>query len=435
MTIPMTPCHAASWLAALATATLLGACGGGGAAPPADTAQALSSHARQEQQGLAPVRLTIQGAKIFGPDGKPIRLRGVNVDGVSVDGPNGNDVKTIVDSFGMNLLRLRISFTPENRDDRTASGFTTDYESKIASWVAAARTRKLWMVLEMRANDKVANDPAFYNTKKTGPCTDGTPPERCPNFGYYLRAWKYLATTYKGFDYIAGYGVLAEPSTDKTGAADPQQTLIDFQKALMSVIHGIDPRTPFFIGPAYNYDTMEYTDDRYFNAFAADYPNQLVYEVNFLMPKEWIQNGTWTVNDKMPTYPKADPVDGYDSLLVPEKPGDPMEKAFNFSRVQDGNYQKTLSKGFIDWYLQWPLRFRDHHAVPLYVDQFGASSFAKGQLAYENDLIQYFEKHDLHWSRWSYNAYNEDSTDSASRTLLPPNDAAIQFYISLAPNW
>jgi hypothetical protein len=234
-------------------------------------------------------------------------------------------------------------------------------------------------------------------------------------------------------DYIAGYGLLAEPSTDKTGAADPQATLITFQQALMTALNDIDPRTPFFVGPAYNYDTMEYGDPRYYTGLAGLWPNRVVYEVNFLMPKEWVQNGE--VDGRRPTYPLADPTDGYDSLLANGKPGEPIEKTFNTQRVLPENYPKTLSNGFIPWYLQWPIQFRKDHPVPLYVDQFGASSLAHGQREYEADLIRYFEAHDLHWTRWSYNAYNEDSPDSQSRTLLDDfavNGPIIRFYTELA---
>lgn len=429
-------------LAALATSALLAGCGGG----DTPTTQTADSQAAQLQAGTTggaqdeatasrlnlpwwcrihacgPVRLRIDGSQLSGPNGAPLRLRGVNVEGVTKQ-----DVDTIADQFHMNMIRLRISFIPENRA-ASESGFTDAYLAQIDSWVNFIRARKLWMVLEMRANDNVANSPDFYDTTKTGPCDK---PTTCANFGYYLKAWKYLAARYKSTDYIAGYGLLAEPSTDKLQVPDQHLVLLNFQKTLMNEITAIDARTPFFVGPSYNYDTMEYANDAYYDELAP-YHGRLVYEVNFLTPKEWIQNGTWTVNASKPAYPFADPADGYDSLLQGAKPGDSMEKTFNKRRVEDGNYQKTLSKGMIAWYLQWPLQFRERHQVPLYVDQFGAATEAIGQLAYEDDLIRFFEAHDLHWTRWSYNAAGPESQ---GRTLLPPNDAAIRYYTTLGAGW
>lgn len=421
--------------------------------------------------GCAPKRLSIQGRTLLDPQGLAVRLRGVNVDGLDVA-----EGAVIAGQFNMNAIRLRVTYSKETRAD-TPSGFRADYLAKIDAWVAAARANGLWMVLEMRASDAIGNDAAFYDTSKTGPCAPKVAFERCPHFGYYRQTWRALAERYRGTDYIAGYGLLAEPSADKTGAANPAATLVAFQRALMDEISHVDQRTPFFVGPNYNYDTMEYRLDDY---FIAEYRGRVVYEVNFLAPKEWINNGGWTLpctsisagsgaagstlagskpagTDPAgtnpaglasipaaivgsapsggpnpackPAYPFADPADGYASLLAGADAGTPPERTFNQQRVRPGNYQKTLSKGFIPWYLQWPLAFRDRHDVPLYVDQFGASTAARGQLAYEGDLLDFFEAQGLNWARWSYNA------GDASRTLLPPNSAVIDFYKQQAPRW
>lgn len=397
-------------LAGLALMVGLSGCGAG-TSPPADTSAPPAA------------RLHIQGALLAAPDGRALRLRGVNVEGVTAQ-----DVDTIADAFRMNLIRLRISFIPENRAD-TESGFSDAYRAQIDEWVDLIKARRLWMVLELRANDNVANSADFYDTTRTAACAK---PTSCADFGYYLKAWRYLASRYKDTDYIAGYGLLAEPSADKAGLSDPQRALVEFQKTLMDAISAIDPRTPFFIGPNYNYDTMEYAQDLHFDHFMPTYRDRLVYEVNYLTPKEWITRGEWTVDAGKPTYPFADPADGYASLLEGLQADTPPERVYNQRRVEPGNYEKTLSKGHIAWYLQWPLQFRARHQVPLYVDQFGAGTEAQGQLAYEADLIDFFEANELHWTRWSYNA---GGPEGRGRTLLPPNDAAMAFYRSLAARW
>jgi hypothetical protein len=425
--------------AMLAAAGLLAGCGGGGDEGDGDAAamqrsQAAAPAAACGSGACLPKRLSIQGSTLLDPQGRELRLRGVNVDGL--DAQQG---ATIAGQFNMNTVRLRITYSKETRA-ATPSGFKEDYLQDIDAWVAAARANGLWIVLEMRGSDAFTNHPDFYDVSKTGACEPRIEFERCPNFGYYRKAWRFLAERYRGTDYIAGYGLLAEPSADKTGVEDPVATLVSFQTALMNEISQVDERTPFFIGPNYNYDTMEYRLDDY---FIPAYQGRLVYAVNFLMPKEWIRDGTWTLPCPTarastadpataackPSYPFPDPADGYASLLVGVDSGEPPERVFNQRRVMPGNYQKTLSQGFIPWYLQWALKFRDRHGVPLYVDQFGASTLARGQLAYEADLIDFFEAEKLHWTRWSYNA------GDTTRTLLPLNVDAVDFYTQQAPRW
>lgn len=417
------------WRAALACAVLAGlaaGCGGGGGS---DTAVARSEP--KAANGGGALRPVIDGMNLLTPKGTPLRLRGVNLQGLTDD-----EAANIAMQFNMNFVRLRISYTPENRDTSTPSGFKAKYLEQVDQWVAAARARRLWMLLELRVNDDVSKSPDFYDTSKLEPCADDIKPERCPNFGGYLRAWQALAQRYRGVDYVAGYGLLAEPSADKAGVPDPVETLVNFHRTLMQAISLIDARTPFFIGPNYNYDTMEYIDPRY---LIEEFRGRLVYEVNFLMPKEWVQDGSWTVPCDgtapcaKPTYPFPAPDDGYDSLLADPLPGERMPHTFNRQRTSEANYRKTLSRGFVPWYLQWARDFRKNNQVPLLVDQFGASSLALGQIDYERDLIEHFEQEGLHWSRWSYNASGDEGT---SRTLeVPPNDAVNAFYTSLAPRW
>jgi hypothetical protein len=427
-------------------AAALAACGGGGgesAAPeteqqPTATALRAAAGCTAADGGTTgcatPLRLQIRGTQLLDAAGKELRQRGVNFEGVSPA-----DVDVIADQFHMNMIRLRISYTPDTRsgDDY---GFTKDYRDKIDAWVAAIQRRKLWMVLEVRANDNVANSADLYDTGKPADCAK---PTQCANFGYYLKAWQYLAKRYRTADYIAGYGLLAEPSPDRTGSSDPAATLITFQRKLMDEITRLDARTPFFIGPAYNYDTMEYADPRYFTGLSDKYAGRLVYEVNFLMPKEWVQDGSGTPEYPRPVYPFpfAEPPkpSDYDRLILGGVSGQPIEKTFNLRRIEPANYPLTLSPGFIPWYLQWAVAFRNQHQVPMYVDQFGASSTAAGQLAYERDLLDYFEQQGLHWTRWSYNAYGNDSF---GRTLLlspdagmPDNSAVIRFYAERGKRW
>src|SRR5262249_33864693 len=144
--------------------------------------------------------------------------------------------------------------------------------------------------------------------------------------------------------------------------------------------------------------------------------------------KPWIDNGTSPSGSVM-LYPQPSPTD-FSSLITP-RPGErftsnDLEKIFAKRKQEPGEFKKMLCPEFIAWYLQWPVAFRNKFHVPLYVDQFGASSNSLGQLAYENDSIQFMESHGLGWSRWSYNA------GSATR-MLKHDPQATAFYKSLAP--
>ena len=422
--------------ALFAAAGALAGCGGGSADSEESLRTAQAATPPCTGDGCTALRLSIQGRDLLDAAGRKVRLRGVNVDGLDVQ-----EGAVIGGQYNMNAVRLRITYSKETRAN-TPSGFDTAYLAKIDSWVEAARASGLWMVIEMRGSDAFTTHPDFYDVTKTGACAPKVEFERCPNFGYYRQAWRFLAERYRNTDYVAGFGLLAEPSADKTGVADPVGTLVSFHTALMDEISQVDQRTPFFIGPNYNYDTMEYRLDRY---FIPAYRGRLVYEVNFLMPKEWVTQGAWTLPCTgtqastagpaaaaaacKPTYPFPDPADGYGSLLMGTDAGAPPERVFNQQRVKPGNYQKTLSKGFIPWYLSWALSFRDRHDVPMYVDQFGASTDARGQLAYEGDLLDFFEAEGLHWTRWSYNA------GSGSRRLDATGSPVVDFYKRQAPRW
>ncbi|MFA7277138.1 MAG: cellulase family glycosylhydrolase [Pseudobdellovibrionaceae bacterium] len=383
-------------------------------------------------------RLTIQGTQLFDERGQPIRLRGANLEGVSA-----GEAQDIAQNIGFNFVRLRISYEDENLNDR-GDDFSESYKNSIHSWVRVLKQNGIWIDLEMRANDKYTNDAAFYDISS-------------PLFKKYLNCWLGLVREYKDTDYIAAYGLLAEPSPNHTKVDDPVGTLVSFQKKLMDEISVIDPVTPFIIGPDWNYDTMGYRHDDYYTRFLS-YRGRIIYAVNFLSPKEWIKDGNWTVDHTKPTYPYSQAnvtQAGFAALIAPLSGGAtasaggskknrsnqhsknktqqipvdggvydndmPIEKLFNEQRVLPENYPRTLTPYFIKWYLQWPVAFKERYQVPLLVDQFGASTHSSGQLAYERDLIKYFEFQGFNWSRWSYNA-------GSKPRLIEGNPEVIAFY-------
>ena len=113
--------------------------------------------------------------------------------------------------------------------------------------------------------------------------------------------------------------------------------------------------------------------------------------------------------------PKAD-----ESFEVPRD----LERIFSSRSEEPENFPALLSPAFEAWYLSFALAFAEKHQVPMVVDQFGASTFAAGQLAYERDLLTFFEQNELGWARWSYNAGTADR-------MIQGNPEVFDFYAAL----
>lgn len=354
--------------------------------------------------GDASKRLAIDSGLVVGPDGAPVRLRGVNVQGL--DAADAADIREVL---GLNVVRMRISFEGDHRDDDHPTALSARYRDEIDGWVRACRDAGLWMILEMRGDDALTNSPELYDTTSK-------------DFDAYRRAWLHLARAYGRTNFIAGYGLLAEPSVNKATKERRVETLTAFHLALMEAItdDAGDSRTLFFIGPDWNYDTMQYRHDAYHDAYAA-HAGRLVYEVNLLMPKPWIQDGKGPSGEPI-AFPGGPEPASFDPFLAPVDgvPEDDWETTFSRHREDPSMFPSLLTASFLPWYLQWPLQFRARFAVPVIVDQFGASRDASGQLDYERAVLDLLEGEQLHWCRWSYNAGSADrmlKKDAGARAL------------------
>lgn len=416
-----------------------------------------------------PKRLTIRGTQIYDELQRPIVLRGANVN--SNDGSLSPSFAAdeIKNRYHMNCVRLPVEFKyfPKDHpshDDRTldrngdlvdlytysldGSGLlirtatpnsVPDIVELTQIWVNALTAQGLWVYLEARANDCDANAEQAKPNESDGHFYDTT----SLRHEKFLAFWKAIADAFKNTDYIAGYGILAEPSASRLGTSDtppaePVTTLTTFQLAVMN--HISDPTngsgdtwTPFFVGTDFNYDTLQFRYADY-DALIAAYPERCIYEVNVLMPKPWIQHGWSDTTTAIPidpepvwddcygaktipgsptgtqyTYPQT-PLANYDDLIAPIAGGPAdweLEKLFNAHRV-DANGEMIpglLNRAFFEWYLQhYATQFMAANKVPFVLDQFGAATEASGQLSYEKDLLETAEKFGLGWTRWGYNA-------------------------------
>ena len=355
-----------------------------------------------------PRRLTIQGSELF-DRGAKVRLRGANLEGIDDAGAT-----EMADVLHMNFARLRISWEAPNRDDADPTGLTADYRASIDAWLEALAKKRIWTLLELRSDDATTNGADLYTTTS-------------PTFAALAKTWTYLATRTKDRDFIAGYGLLAEPSPERT-QKDYATALTTFQRTLMDRITSAtgDTRTPFFVGAAYNYDALELWNDTYATGLAP-YAGRLVHEVNFLVPKPWIDTGLSVDGTKL-SFPQTSTA-SYDDLLT-VAPGEKFAMPADGPRVYNKRTENAalwplqLTSGFPTWYFGKALAFRTRHPAPMVADQFGASTNAGGQLAYEKSLVDFFEANGFGWCRWGYNA-------GSKQRRMVGNEAVKAFYADL----
>jgi len=365
-------------------------------------------------------RLTIMGQCLLDDNLVPIRLRGANV-----DLPTAATVGDLATNLHLNFVRLRIQFQPPNIQTGQPGNLTATYRAAVVAGISNLTSRGIWVNLEGRTDDAHANDLDFYKTNTT-------------LFAEYREFWRYLASTCRTNDYIAAYGILAEPSADRGHnyeplvTNEPVSTLTTFQRTLMDMISAPantggagDTNTPFIVGTAFNYDTLQFRYPGYYTSLAT-YSNRMIYCVNFLTPKPWIVTGADSNGTVIP-YPQP-PLTNF-NVLIEDDPGttaddlQPPELRFNDRLDVPANQAAALNPQFIAWYLGHAKKFSDLFQVPMYVDQFGATVAATNasQLRFEQDVIAFAEANGWHWTRWSYDL------GSSPRTIVD-NPAVRAFY-------
>jgi hypothetical protein len=392
-----------------------------------------------------PARLTLSG-RVFRHGGKDVKLRGGNFEGLVTAKTAGDQAAVVADftqNLHLNFARYRISFDNVNRP----SCLSEEQEAYLDD-VHYLTDAGVWVLIEMRAEDAwSASSPDLYV------------PGTAVNTNYKC-AWTYAANKVKSLPFIAGYGLLAEPSANKNfPQGESADKLRAFQIDLMNHLTNDvgDTWTPFFLGADYNYDTMQFRKDAshdgdlYFTALPTAYKKRVAYEVNFLTPKPWINEGTgpgpdlnaWDLGAPL-AFPQPDPTGAapFDFFVTPNAPpfsgetGWDLERIFSHHREDPSQFPKLLSRAFIPWYMGYALGFSQRNSVPIVVDQFGAAresnttgQIVQGQVEFERALVQWFEQNQFGWSRWGYNA-----GDHTRKMDDPSENTEIRsFYATLAP--
>lgn len=275
--------------------TLMGAalagCGGSSSAPTSapSTAPTLGSSTPPTSTGPGPARLTLNGATMLSPEGKPIVLRGMNEgtwgkmrshDAAEIAGQGATVVRVLIRWWG-HYGRSDV----DSRLDNVEKGhFEPAHLAQFLQEVQWCLDAGLWVipVLESDCGQNGLQDPQtikYCDPDASYPgghnfWTDLTQRE------LYKQAWVYLAGILKDYPRIAFYELLPEP----LGGHDDSynQKVSEFYKELMIAIEDKagDKRTPFLIGPrdAYN---ITLCDEAYLNS--PRWINRVVYTGNLFI--------------------------------------------------------------------------------------------------------------------------------------------------------
>lgn len=237
---------------------------------------------------VPPSRLTLRGATMFGPDGKPVTLRGIN-EGTWGEMRSG-DAAAIV-AQGANVVRVLIrwwglygSSSVESRLDSGPGHFEAGHVAQFLQEVQWCIDAGLWVVPVIDSNcgqNGLQNAAAVVYCDPTGRYPGGH------NFWsdlsqrqLFKEAWIYLTGILKGYPQIAFYELLPEPLQGRD--ASHGEEVSAFYQELMAAIEDQagDKRTPFLVGPrdAYN---INLCDEAYIAA--PRWANRVVYTGNLFV--------------------------------------------------------------------------------------------------------------------------------------------------------
>lgn len=312
-------------------------------------------------------KLTIQGKRILHND-TAIFLRGANT--IAETGKISESDAENFKAMGMNFVRLIIDIDTEADWADTEGDGNYIKESALNDWETVTSwftTRKIWVVVEMRSNDYDLADTDFWVPGSA-------------LHGKWRKIWITLAARLKNQDYIAAWAILAEHGQgNRTKVKDAFRPIME---SLDSITGG---NTPFSFGPKLNsieyYDTANYTD-----WYWPEYANRIIYQINHLHPKPYINNDT---------------LKGYD----------PATWWYHRTDGQDGDgadNDDSMHKAGTEAHLAPGLAWRDFYNAPIYIDQWGCAFIQPGYMDYERDMLDIFRENDsIPNTRWTYYMANE----------------------------
>lgn len=312
-------------------------------------------------------RLVIKGKDIlFQAD--TVFLHGANTI-AEIDKISEADAENIK-QMGMNFVRLIIDIDAQADWNDTEADGNYIKESALTDWntvIGWFTSREIWVLVEMRSNDYDLSDSDFWVPGSL-------------LHSKWRKIWISLVSKIHTQDYIAAYGILAEH-----GQGNRTKVKDAFRPIMQSIDSITGGNTPYSFGPKLNsieyYDTTNYTD-----WYWPEYANRIIYQINHLHPKPYINN---------------DPSKGYDpsTWWYHRTDGQDGEGADNDDSMHKAGTLAHLAPG---------LAWRETYNAPIYIDQWGCAFNQPGYLDYERDMLDIFkEEGKIPNTRWTYYMANE----------------------------
>ncbi len=274
-------------LTSLALAALTASCGGGssgGSPTPTPT----PPPPPPPPPPAAAARLTLQGASMLSPDGKPIILRGMNegtwgemrsTDAPAIAAQGANVVRVLLRWWG-----LYGSPDTESRADGAPGHIDPAHLQQFLKEIQWCIDAGLWVI---PAFDSNCGQNGMQNSAMVGYCDPSGKFPGGHNFftdlsqrALFKEAWVHLAGILKDYSHIACYELLPEPldGADATHAAEVSA----FYQELMTAIEDQagDRRTPFLVGARDGYN-IQLADEAYIGA--ARWKDRVVYTGNLFL--------------------------------------------------------------------------------------------------------------------------------------------------------
>lgn len=270
---------------------MLAGCGGGNSKPTqAPTlAPMLSSSTPPTSTALAPARLTLNGATMVSPQGKPIILRGMNegtwgkmqsTDAAAIAGQGANVVRVLIRWWG----HYGGDDTDSRPDNFEKGYFETANLERFLMEIQWCLDAGLWVIPVIDSN---CGQNGLQDAQSIDYCDPNKSYPGGHNFWtdlsqreLFKKAWIQLAGILKSYPRIAFYELLPEPLGGRDDSYTPE--ISAFYKELMIAIEeqAGDTRTPFLIGPrdAYN---ISLCDEAYLGA--PRWVNRVVYTGNLFI--------------------------------------------------------------------------------------------------------------------------------------------------------
>lgn len=210
--------------------------------------------AAQQEAGGSSGRLSVRGADILDPAGKPILLRGWNWGRWGKVEPNDAAENA---SQGANVVRIPLRWWGQYRnedvdsrnDSATATaGIDPANLATLDGYVRSASKARLWIILFIDSN---CGQNGTQNSDMESYCDPKREFRNGHNFwtdpamkAKFINVWRFIANRYKDTPYLGMFEPLPEPNPPGASAADISALYAELMRNIREVAPGI----PFLIG-------------------------------------------------------------------------------------------------------------------------------------------------------------------------------------------